>query len=126
MKPLTIRPTTAAAVAPGTSITFTFGATLPATVGTEYKIAAPPVKANHAGTEEVIFNIGGTAFAAVDVTGQYVTSQMLNNPDRTDCPLMENGFFVRIVDNGATPAVMIFRGLSRRFNTIQVLTPPTP
>jgi hypothetical protein len=121
---LKIRPTTVA-VTPGSNILYTFSALLNTDIGTCYIVILQDIAANHTGREEIIFNIGGTAFPVVDNWGEYITSDMLHNP-RKQCPADCNFFRIQLVANGATPAVAVRRGLSCRRNNFALSVPPTP
>ena len=108
------------AVVPGVSVTYTLPGALDTDVCSAYTVVTTGIKANHTGTEEVIFAIGTETLAAVDNCGMYVTSQML-----PCCPWVR--LRIQIVANGATgKAVAVRRGLAPRRTTIAAVTPPTP
>ena len=110
---------------PGTSVTYTFSATLGTEPGTTYTAIIPPLLDSHVGSEEIILNIGGTAFPAVDNERQYVPAQMFKNPEKCK-PLDNNKFRLQIVSNGAKPAVAVRLGLSPRRAFINVVAVQTP
>jgi hypothetical protein len=107
-------------------VTFTFGAALPTTPGTIFWAVIENIRESHTRQEEVIFSIGGTNFAVVDKKNRYVASDRMENPCKR-CPLTNNKFLIRIVDNGAAPAVKVLRGLNcLRADYFAINAPPTP